>query len=117
VRILADENVPMVIVEALRSRGHDVSWAVTDAPASSDETLLARASADQRLLVTLDKDFGELAFRTRQAAANGIVLIRARAPSPAELTRIAVAALESRDDWSGHFAVVEDDRIRMTRLP
>lgn len=116
-RILADENVPRETIEALRSGNHDVVWALTDAPGSSDENVLARASAEQRLLITLDKDFGELAFRARQAAANGIVLLRIRAPDATALTRIAVAALDSRNDWAGHFSVVENDRIRMTPLP
>ncbi len=62
-RILADENFPGDAVEALRQQGYDVVWVRTDAPGSSDHVILARAQAENRVIVTLDKDFGELAFR------------------------------------------------------
>jgi len=104
-------------VEALRQRGHDVVWVGTDAPGSSDREVLERAAAEERILITLDKDFGELAFRWGLPASSGIVLFRIQAPEPSVLTRIALAALEDRDDWAGHFSVVERDRIRMTPLP
>jgi predicted nuclease of predicted toxin-antitoxin system len=68
VRLLADENFPGVAVAALRSRGHDVAWIRTDAPGSGDRDVLARAEAEGRLLITFDKDFGELAFRLRLPA-------------------------------------------------
>lgn len=61
--LLADENFPRVVVEALRAAGHDVVWARTDMPAAADDVILGRAQAEGRLVVTFDKDFGELAFR------------------------------------------------------
>jgi predicted nuclease of predicted toxin-antitoxin system len=117
VRILADENFPGDAVLALRERGHDVAWIRSDAPGSSDLQVIARAQAEGRVLVTFDKDFGELVFRSGLPASSGVVLFRVTASSPAYIARVAVAALESRTDWAGHFAVVEDDRIRMTPLP
>ena len=116
-RLLANENFPADAVDALRVRGHDVAWIRTDAPGSHDESIMARAQSEERILVTFDKDFGELAFRARLHASSGIVLFRISAPSSAYVARVAVAALESRTDWAGHFAVVEDGRIRMTLLP
>jgi predicted nuclease of predicted toxin-antitoxin system len=117
VRILADENFPGDAVTALRERGHDVAWVRSDAPGSSDAQVMARAQVEGRVLITFDKDFGELIFRVGLLASSGIVLFRISALSPAYVARVAVAALESRADWAGHFAVVEDDRIRMTPLP
>ena len=116
-RILANENFPSDAVTALRQRGHDVVWVRTDAPGSSDVEILARAQHEERIVVTFDKDFGELAFRSGLPAFSGIVLLRISAPSSAYVARVTVAALESRNDWAGHFAVVEDRRIRMTPLP
>jgi predicted nuclease of predicted toxin-antitoxin system len=115
--ILANENFPEEAVTALRRRSHDVVWVRTDAPGSSDQEVIERARADARLIITFDKDFGELAFRSRLPMASGIVLFRIAAPSAAYVARIAVSALESRTDWSGHFAVVEEHRIRMRPLP
>jgi predicted nuclease of predicted toxin-antitoxin system len=116
-RFLANENVPYDVVVALQDRGHDVAWVRTDAPGSRDREVLARAMAEERILLTFDKDFGELAFRERLPASCGIILFRIPTPSPADVARRVVAAVESRDDWAGHFAVVEEDRIRMRPLP
>lgn len=116
-RILADENVPGDVVRALRRRGHDVAWVAADKPGARDNRVLETAQAQSRILVTFDKDFGELAFRWGLPASSGIVLFRTSLPSPSYVARLAVTALESRADWRGHFAVVEDDRIRMTPLP
>lgn len=116
-RILANEDFPGEALVALRQRGHDVAWVRTDAPGSSDCMVLQRAEAEDRVLVTFDKDFGELAFRAELPASSGIILFRISAPSSAHVARVAAAALESRADWAGHFAVVEDARIRMTPLP
>jgi predicted nuclease of predicted toxin-antitoxin system len=117
VRILADENFPRDAVTALRKRGHDVAWVHADAPGSTDVQVIARAQAEERVIVTFDKDFGELVFRMGLGAESGIVLFRISPSSPEYVAQAAIVALESRDDWSGNLAVVEDDRIRMTLLP
>ncbi len=116
-RLLANENFPRVAVEALHAADHDLAWVKTDAPGSSDVEVLERAQAEDRLLLTFDKDFGELVFRSGLSASSGVILFRALAPSPALLARFAVRALASRSDGSGHFSVIENDRIRMTPLP
>jgi predicted nuclease of predicted toxin-antitoxin system len=116
-RTLANENFPADAVAALRQRGHDVVWVRTDAPGSRDEQILEWARADDRFLVTFDKDFGELAFKAGLPISGGIILFRISTTSAAYVARVAVTALESRTDWAGHFAVIEDGRIRMTPLP
>src|SRR5882762_3701588 len=62
-RILANENFPLAAVNALRQDGHDVLWVRTESPGISDRDVLSRAQLDARVVVTFDKDFGELAFR------------------------------------------------------
>jgi len=116
-RILANENFPGEAVEALRDSGHDVLWIRTEAPGSDDPTVLRRAQADGRVPITFDKDFGELAFRTRQPASAGIILFRISAPSARHVANVVTTVLNGREDWEGHFSVVDDRRIRMTRLP
>jgi len=116
-RILANENFPADAIAVLRQRGHDVAWIREDAPGSSDRQVLTRAETEDRVLITFDKDIGKLAFRAKLPASSGIILFRISAPSSAHVARVAVAALESRTGWTGHFAVVEDAPIRMTSLP
>ncbi len=82
-----------------------------------DIDVLNTAVREKRILITNDKDFGELAFRFKLPSLSGIILFRISTLSAKQIADIALAAVESRSDWSGHFAVVEDDRIRMTPLP
>lgn len=116
-RLLANENFPLDAVEALRADGHDVLWIREDARGSSDEQILHRAQQEERILITFDKDFGELAFRSRLPAISGVILFRISTPTSNYIAQVAVQAIASRTDWAGHFSVVEDNRIRMTPLP
>lgn len=116
-RLLANENVPLDAVTALRENGHDVAWIREDARGSSDEQILRRAQQEERILITFDKDFGELAFRSKLPATSGVILFRTSAPSSDYVAQTAVQAIASRPDWAGHFSVIEDNRIRMTQLP
>jgi len=107
-RILANENVAGETVDALRQQGHDVLWIRTEAPGSTDQAVLRRAADEERIVITFDKDFGELAFREGLPVSTGVILLRVQAEDPTTLTQIVVAALASRDDWTGHFSVVEN---------
>jgi predicted nuclease of predicted toxin-antitoxin system len=85
-------------------------------PGSSDQRVLEKAQAEQRIILTFDKDFGELAFHRGLPATCGVILFRIPTRSPAQTTAIILKAIDERSDWEGHFSVVEDDRIRMTPL-
>jgi predicted nuclease of predicted toxin-antitoxin system len=62
-RFLANENVPGEVVEAVRKAGHDLAWIAELSPGAEDDTVLATSLAEKRVLVSFDKDFGEMAFR------------------------------------------------------
>jgi predicted nuclease of predicted toxin-antitoxin system len=115
-RFLADENIPGPVVAALRERGDDVFWIKESMPGATDPVILNVAQRDQRV-VTADTDFGELAFRFGLPAQCGVVLIRLEWINPDTDNETVVAALTSRDDWSGVFVMVEPDRIRVRLLP
>ena len=116
-RFLADENFLGDAVLALQQQGHDVVWIRIDAPGSSDQEVLARAQAEERVILTFDKDFGELAFRSGLLATSGIILFRLPLLKPTSLISIVISALATQSDWSGLFTVVESDRIRLRPLP
>ena len=84
---------------------------------ADDRVLLAAAQNERRVVVTVDTDFGELAFGYGLPAESGVVLIRLDWRDPETDNAIAVAALTSRDNWAGTFAVIEPDRIRVRSLP
>jgi predicted nuclease of predicted toxin-antitoxin system len=97
--------------------GPDVTWVRTDQPGSADRDVLARAQQEHRILLTFDKDFGELAWHELLPAKSGIVLLRFPMPVPTTVGRVIVDIMNGRADWAGHFSVIEVDRIRMRPLP
>jgi predicted nuclease of predicted toxin-antitoxin system len=115
-RFLANENFPADAVEALRQAGHDITWIRITAPGITDPEVLQIAQAEARILLTFDKDFGELAFRLQLPATVGVVLFRIKTPSSLATAQKVLAVISSRQDWAGHFSVIEEDRIRMRRL-
>jgi len=115
-RFLANENVPLDAVSALREMGHDVLWVRVDAPGSTDEDILSRAVTEERVLITFDKDFGHLALRSHLPRQTGIILFRIPESSSSNIAKIVAASIESRSDWTGHFTVVDKFRIRMRPL-
>jgi predicted nuclease of predicted toxin-antitoxin system len=117
VRILANENFPAPLIRELRRRGHDVASVKELMCGAEDHEVLARAQEESRLVVTFDKDFGELAYRFKLPASSGVILFRLSGPNPEIDNARALAALESGIDWVGSFAVVTDDRIRVRPLP
>ena len=114
--MLANENIPASVVDALVGQGHDVKWVRKAAPGASDRAVLEIAQRESRLIVTFDKDFGELAFRAGLPAGCGIILLRIKAASPEQLAERVIHSLESRPDWTGCFSVILPDRIKMTAL-
>jgi predicted nuclease of predicted toxin-antitoxin system len=85
VRLCANENLPEACILTLRQAGHDVVWIREVAPGSSDESVLVRAQTENRILITQDKDFGELVFHRGLSASNGIILLRIKRPSAESL--------------------------------
>jgi len=116
-KLLANENFPRSTVEGLRDCGFDVVWVRTEMPGVSDKEVLARAVSDSRVLVTFDKDFGELAYHAGLPASCGVILFRFVFQSPSRIAERVVSILSSRTDWVGQFAVIDEFRIRIRSLP
>lgn len=115
-RFLANENFPGDAVAALVSAGYDVVWVRTAAPGSKDEDILAWAMRENRVLLTFDQDFGELAWRAGLPASCGIMLFRLPMPAAAGVGAALAARIGERSDWAGHFTVIEPGRVRMRPL-
>ena len=116
-RLLADENIPRLVVEFISSHGHDAMWIGKVAPGIRDREVLSLATAEKRTLITFDTDFGELVFRLGVSAPFGIILFRLPPDSPLGIAQSIVSALESQKDWLNRFSVVDENRVRMRLLP
>jgi hypothetical protein len=115
-RFLTDENFPGAAVAAVGEAGHDVVWVGVAAPGASDADVLAWAAREGRIILTFDKDFGELAKSSELPDPCGVVLFRIPLPRPGDIGRRLADLVASRDDWAGHFAVIEPGRVRLRVL-
>ncbi|HEY1753310.1 MAG TPA: DUF5615 family PIN-like protein [Caulobacteraceae bacterium] len=116
-RFLADENFPGAAVATLRGAQHDVAWVRELCPGADDADVLSMPREEQRVVLTFDKDFGELARASPLPRECGVVLFRTPMPPAGEAGLRVAQVILSRDDWAGHFSVVEPGRIRMRGLP
>ena len=90
-------------VSALRAAGHDVLWVAEANPQSPDPDVLDWATQESRLLITYDKDFGEISQRRRQPAPFGIILFRIGDDVPADETAGWIThSINVPAEWAGH---------------
>jgi predicted nuclease of predicted toxin-antitoxin system len=117
-QFLANENFPLASVRLLRAAGHDIVAIINDAPGIKDPEVLARAAREQRIILTFDRDYGELIYRFGQTAPLGIIYFRFDPLSPEEpaehllqLLTVDGLSLERR------FTVTERGQVRQHPLP
>jgi predicted nuclease of predicted toxin-antitoxin system len=113
----ADEGVERQIVERLRLDGHEVAYVAEMSPGIVDEVVLMRSHTSSSLLITADKDFGELVFRQRQSST-GVLLIRLWGLSPDMKAAVVSGAIQEHgSELAGAFAVLSPGNIRIRRQP
>lgn len=112
---LADENVDKPIVERLRNDGHIVLYVIEMEPSISDDEVIERANQEAALLLTADKDFGELVFRQGRVVY-GVVLIRLAGLFPEHKAEVvAIAVQEHADELAQNFTVITPGAVRIRR--
>jgi len=113
-RLLADENFPKPTVEALRGDGHDVLWARTHCTGWKDAEILEFAESGSRILLTLDKDFWQIAVQRRPPIEQcGVVLFRVHPATPRNLHSLVRAFVEAEREWAGHISTIAADGIQI----
>lgn len=115
-RFLADENVSRQVVEKLRAEGHDVIAVAQSGQGSSDKRVVEMAHADGRVLITEDRDFGELIVRQRFGIAGVMLLELDRLTNSAEVDRVADVVSAHAGKLLGNLMVVEPARLRLRQL-
>lgn len=115
-RLFADENIARTIVNWLRDQGHDVLYASEAQPGAADSDWLDRAEAEGRIILTSDKDFGDLIFRDR-LTSHGVVLLRLGDMSLRDrLSRLEQAWVTVEAHPIGKFIVITPSKIRVRDL-
>jgi len=113
VNVLVDVSAGQTLADLIRSLGHDTAFVRDRDPTMPDAEILAWAVAENRLAVTMDKDFGELVFRSGQPHA-GVLLLRLEAARLAERVRVITDIFTNHDaELPGHFSVYQAGRLRI----
>ncbi len=115
-RFLANENFPLDIVTWLRNRGDDVVHAAESMSGAADEQVLAATRSENRVLLTFDRDFGELVFHKAHEPPRGIVLFRVLVHSRRMLHVLVESFFDSDPALDGFFTVVSPGHYRQTPL-
>ena len=115
-RYLANENFPARIVHDLQSHGDDVLYAAKEMTGASDEEVLAKAIRENRILLTFDRDFGELAFHQRMPVSSGVVLFRLKQLPPEVIHHFLRTFFESGATLRGMFTVASPGQFRQIPL-
>ena len=115
-RWLADECIDAPLVARMRAAGHDVLYIAEVFSGSSDPEVVALAQQEARLLLTEEKGFGELVFRSKMAVP-GVVLLRID-PEKHELKwrRLELGLARFGDRLLGRYLVIEEGRFRSRPL-
>ncbi len=115
-KFLADVNIEKPVIDALVRLGHDVTWVPDINRMMTDADILSLAVKESRVLITNDKDFGELVFLQRRISS-GIVLFRIK--GQAAHTKITLMRRILRDHGNkliGHFTTITKDKVRFVPL-
>jgi predicted nuclease of predicted toxin-antitoxin system len=111
-KILLDTCIAADIQQKLEEAGHDVFWAGSLSPDPGDAVLLARAHDEGRVLVTIDKDFGELAIVHRKPHSGIVRLANMNAEQQGQVC-LSVLRLYESDLTSGAIITASTSRVRI----
>jgi len=114
--LLADENIDQRLVSSLRLAGIFVYSVAESSPGISDEEVMRLSENLSAMILTDDKDFGEIVFR-KQRSCRGIVLLRL---TGVDYSRKADHVIQVIDRYGsemiGKFVVITAERVRMRKL-
>jgi len=117
VEFLADESCDFAAVRALRARGYDVAAVAEWIGGASDNRVMEAALASGRILLTEDKDFGQLVYANGQAS-RGVILIRFPSQTRSHLgEQVATAVDQLGSRLLGAFTVIQPGRVRLSQNP
>ena len=115
-RFLADECCDTGLVSSLREDGHDVLYVLERKAGVSDDEVLIEAYNEERILVTEDKDFGELVYRLKKRS-RGIILIRMDVKErQMKWLRLKKLIENYEERLPGHVVVIDSHKYRFRPL-
>jgi predicted nuclease of predicted toxin-antitoxin system len=116
IKFLANENIPNASIAMLQKAGFDVLAASREFPGASDEMVLSRARKEARVLVTFDRDYGELIFHRLLPVPPAVIYLRFIPENPTETAKV-VQEIVNQTEITGYFVAADRESLRRRRLP
>ncbi|HEX5315179.1 MAG TPA: DUF5615 family PIN-like protein [Candidatus Kapabacteria bacterium] len=114
--LIADENIGPATIKELRDDGHSVLSIFEHLRGTKDPRVLAEAMGAEGLLITQDKDFGELVFLQHQRTA-GVLLLRIHELSYQERSRRVCSTIQAEGErLLGQFSVLTPAGLRSREI-
>ena len=115
--LIANENFPLETTLLLREAGYDVLAIGADFAGIADEDVMELAMSTKRLILTFDRDYGDLIFRKNMKPEKGVLYLRFKEmPTPGDLFHIVMALLENQDlNFDNCLSVVNPNQIRQRK--
>ena len=114
-KFLADVNIEKRIVDFLREQNYDVLWMLEDLNTLDDQSIVNIANSESRILITNDKDFGDIVFR-QKLLTYGIILLRISDQDVDKKIEMLKVFLKDERKLSKKFIVIKDKKIRVIKL-
>ena len=112
-KFLADESVDFPVITLLRKQDFDVRSVFEEFPSSEDDFVLHAANIDNRILITSDKDFGELVYRLKKIS-KGVILLRMEELRPLKKAEVLIRVLREREGQIvNSFVVIRKEVVRI----
>lgn len=111
-KLLANENFPAASVGYLRNAGYDVTYVAEDNWSISDEAIMQIAIAEERTILTFDRDYGELIFKHNFRPPKGVIYLRLPAYEPDEPGKLVAALLQQDIQLEGLLTVYDGSTLR-----
>ncbi|HET7273809.1 MAG TPA: DUF5615 family PIN-like protein [Longimicrobiaceae bacterium] len=116
-QFLADENLPLLSIQMLREAGYSVEAVAEFAAGVEDAEILRHAVEHGQIVMTFDRDFGELIYHRNAPVPPGVIYLRIVARSPKDPGQVLLNLLNIDGlELIGRFTVVERERIRQRPL-
>ncbi len=112
-KFVADKNLDFPIVQILRNNGHELIYILESYSGIKDDEVLRIANEAEAILLTQDKDFGELVFRLKHIH-KGVILVRLDGKKPKEKAEIVLSIIEKhKNQLTNAFTVIYEDFVKI----
>ena len=114
-QFITDENVPLETVDFLKKQGINVVSVTELSPGLSDLKILDLANKKDRIVITFDKDFGQLIFKEKRQT-KGLMLLRFVPESPTQIAMRIQQVLAAKIKIEHCVVTVKKDSVKVTSV-